>query len=168
MEVKPRSCLSGFRVMFQYWMKFHQFNLKQNKEASLIILQPNCFVFLILFFFKIRSYNCKLMLKSSFKCKGLWGDFGLQDWICPEMVCVQFSPSRIHINLSVSPTQVCFVLFFSKMWNSSGGTCFEFHIYCFTQTRNSYVVVICCYIVWSVLFLADVYLFILNIRSMIM
>lgn len=62
-------------------MKFHQFNLKQNKEAFLIRLQPNCLGFfsLILFFFKIISYNHKLIVKSSFKFKGLLGGFSFQD-----------------------------------------------------------------------------------------
>lgn len=44
-EVNPCSSLRGFRVMFWYWMKFHQFNLKANKEVSLITLQVNVFLF---------------------------------------------------------------------------------------------------------------------------
>lgn len=59
-EVNSCSSLRGFRVMFWYWMKFHQFNLKANKEVSLIMLQLNGFFFLILFF-----QNNKLYLQTS-------------------------------------------------------------------------------------------------------
>lgn len=49
-EVNPCSPLRGFRAMFWYWMKFCQFNLKANKEGSLIMLQLDGFLFLTFFF----------------------------------------------------------------------------------------------------------------------
>lgn len=116
-EVNLCSSWRGSRVVFWYWMKFHQFNLKADKEVSLIMLQLNVFFFfLILFFPKIISYICKWALRNNFKAGWAisafdtdfaqkWGGRG--GYVCSV-------PPQEFFQIAISPTQVGFFCFLEK------------------------------------------------------